>query len=132
MLNRVILMGRLTADPEHKQTPSGISVTSFSIAVDRNYNGKDGNRQTDFINIVAWRNTADFICRPFSKGQMIAVEGSVQTRSYEDKNRNRRTAVEIVADSVSFCGDRRQETASDTEEIDENSFEEISDDDLPF
>lgn len=132
MLNSVVLIGRLTADPEHKQTPSGISVTSFSIAVDRNYNGKDGNRQTDFINIVAWRNTADFICRHFSKGQMIAVEGSVQTRSYEDKNRNRRTAVEIVADSVSFCGARRQETASDTEEIDENSFEEISDDDLPF
>ena len=132
MLNSVVLIGRLTADPEHKQTPSGISVTSFSIAVDRNYNGKDGNRQTDFINIVAWRNTADFICRHFSKGQMIAVEGSVQTRSYEDKNRNRRTAVEIVADSVSFCGDRRQETASDTEVIDENSFEEISDDDLPF
>ena len=96
MLNSVVLIGRLTADPEHKQTPSGISVTSFSIAVDRNYNGKDGNRQTDFINIVAWRNTADFICRHFSKGQMIAVEGSVQTRSYEDKNRNRRTAVRCV------------------------------------
>ena len=132
MLNRVILMGRLTADPEHKQTPGGISVTSFSIAVDRKYNGKNGTRQTDFINIVAWRNTADFICRYFSKGQMIAVDGSIQTRSYEDKNRNRRTAVEVIADSVSFCGDRMQETASDTEEIDENSFEEISDYDLPF
>ena len=103
MLNRVILMGRLTADPEHKQTPSGVSVTSFSIAVDRNYSNKDGNRQTDFINIVAWRNTADFICRYFSKGRMIAIEGSIQTRNYEDKNGNKRTAFEVVADQVYFA-----------------------------
>lgn len=103
MLNRVILMGRLTADPEHKQTPSGISVTSFSIAVDRNYNGKDWKPPDDFINIVAWRNTADFICRYFSKGRMIAVEGSIQTRNYEDKNGNKRTAFEVVADQVYFA-----------------------------
>ena len=90
-MNNVVLIGRLTADPEYKQTPSGVSVTSFSIAVDRNYIDKDGTRQTDFINIVAWRNTADFICRYFSKGRMIAIEGSSQTRKYEDKNGNKRS-----------------------------------------
>ncbi len=103
MLNRAILMGRLTADPEHKQTTSGISVTSFSIAVDRNFSGRDGNRATDFINIVAWRQTADFICKYFTKGRMIALEGSIQTRNYEDKQGNKRTAVEVVADQVYFA-----------------------------
>lgn len=107
MLNRVILMGRLTADPEHKQTPNGVSVTSFSIAVDRNFNGKDGNRQTDFINIVAWRQTADFVCRYFTKGRMIALEGSIQTRNYEDRNGNKRTAFEVVADQVYFADSNR-------------------------
>lgn len=108
MLNKVILMGRLTADPEHKQTPSGVSVTSFSIAVDRNFSGKDGNRQTDFINIVAWRNTADFICRFFTKGRLIVVEGSLQSRNYEDKNGNKRTAFEVVADQVYFADSGKQ------------------------
>lgn len=103
MLNRAILMGRLTADPEHKQTPSGISVTSFSIAVDRNFSSKDGTRATDFINIVAWRQTADFICKYFSKGRMIAIEGSIQTRNYEDKQGNKRTAFEVVADQAFFA-----------------------------
>ena len=103
MLNKVILMGRLTADPEHKQTPSGVSVTSFSIAVDRNFSSKSGERTTDFINIVAWRNTADFICRYFSKGRMIAIEGSLQTRNYEDKNGNKRTAYEVLAEQVYFA-----------------------------
>ncbi len=103
MLNRAILMGRLTADPEHKQTPSGISVTSFSIAVDRNFSSKDGTRATDFINIVAWRQTADFICKYFSKGRMIAIEGSIQTRNYEDKQGNKRTAFEVVADQAYFA-----------------------------
>ncbi len=103
MLNRVILMGRLTADPEHKQTPSGVSVTSFSVAVDRNFSDKSGNRATDFINIVAWRNTADFICRYFTKGRMIAIEGSIQTRNYEDKQGNKRTAFEVVADQAYFA-----------------------------
>ena len=110
MLNRVILMGRLTADPEHKQTPSGTSVTSFSIAVDRNFNGKDGNRQTDFINIVAWRQTADFICRYFTKGRMIALEGSLQTRNYEDRNGNKRTAYEVLAEQVYFADSNRSDS----------------------
>lgn len=131
MLNRVVLMGRLTADPELKYTQSNTAVTAFQIAVERSYS-KGDERQTDFISVVAWRKTAEFITRYFSKGQMIAVEGSIQTRNYEDRNRNRRTAVEVIADNVSFCGDRKQETASCAGEIDENSFEEISDDDLPF
>lgn len=107
MLNTAIIMGRLTADPELRTTQSGISVTSFTVAVDRAYKSGD-ERQTDFINVVAWRGTADFVSRYFSKGQMIAVQGSIQTRNYEDKNGNKRTAVEIVADNVSFCGSKNE------------------------
>lgn len=99
MLNRAILMGRLTADPDLRQTPNGVSVATFSLAVSRNYN-KD---QTDFINIVAWRQTADFVGKYFSKGQLVAVEGSIQTRSYTDKQGNKRTAFEVVADQVYFA-----------------------------
>lgn len=99
MLNRAILMGRLTADPDLRQTPNGVSVATFSLAVNRNYN-KD---QTDFINIVAWRQTADFVSRYFKKGQLVAVEGSIQTRSYTDKQGNKRTAFEVVADQVYFA-----------------------------
>lgn len=107
MLNTAIIMGRLTADPELRTTQTGLSVTSFTVAVDRNYKSGD-ERQTDFINVVAWRGTADFVSRYFKKGQMIAVQGSIQTRSYEDKNGNKRTAVEIVADNVSFCGSKTE------------------------
>jgi len=108
MLNRAVLMGRLTADPELRQTPNGISVLSFSIAVDRTYGGKNGERQTDFINLVAWRQTAEFISRYFSKGQMIAVDGSIQTRNYTDKQGNNRTAFEVVIDNASFCGSKAE------------------------
>lgn len=101
MLNRAILMGRLVADPELRQTPNGVSVCSFRIAVDRNYS-KDRERQADFIDIVAWRQSAEFVSRYFTKGKMIIVEGSIQTRSYEDKQGNKRTAVEVVADNVQF------------------------------
>ena len=103
MLNRVILMGRLTADPELKQTPNGISVVSFSLAVDRNFTGKGAERQTDFINCVAWRQTAEFISRYFGKGRMMAVEGSLQVRNYTDKNENKRQAVEVVVDQAYFA-----------------------------
>ena len=102
MLNRVILMGRLTADPELKKTNSDISVTSFSLAVDRNY-GKGADRQTDFINCVAWRQTAEFISRYFQKGRMIALEGSLQTRNYEDKTGAKRTAYEVIVDQAYFA-----------------------------
>lgn len=103
-MNKVILMGRLTADPELKTTPSGISVTSFSIAVDRNYVKQGEERQADFINIVCWRQRAEFVCRYFTKGQLIALDGSIQTRQYQDKNGNNRTAFEVVADNVYFTG----------------------------
>ena len=102
MLNSVILMGRLVADPELRQTPNGVSVCAFRIAVNRNFTGKDGKQQADFIDIVAWRQSAEFVSKYFAKGKMIIVEGSIQTRSYEDKNGNKRTAVEVVADNVQF------------------------------
>ena len=103
MINRVVLIGRLTADPELKTTPAGVSVCSFSIAVDRGYVKQGEERKTDFINIVTWRGTAEFVSRYFSKGKLIAVDGSIQTRNYEDKQGNKRTAFEVVADNVSFC-----------------------------
>ena len=103
MLNRVILMGRLTADPELKQTPNGISVTSFSLAVDRNFTSRGAERQTDFINCVAWRQTAEFISRYFGKGRLMAVEGSLQVRNYTDRNENKRQAVEVVVDQAYFA-----------------------------
>lgn len=108
MLNCAVIMGRLTADPELRTTTSGISVTSFSVAVDRSYVRPGEERQTDFINVVAWRQTAEFVTRYFHKGSMIAVQGSIQTRNYEDKTGAKRTAVEIVADNVSFCGSKNE------------------------
>lgn len=126
MLNTAILMGRLTADPELKTTNSGISVTSFCVAVDRRYQ-KDGEKQADFLNVVAWRQTAEFICKHFRKGQMIAVQGSIQTRNYEDKNGNKRTAVEIVAENVSFCGSK-SESENTTQNAPRPSVNTIADD----
>lgn len=102
MYNRAILVGRLTADPELKQTPNGISVTSFTIAVNRSYTSKGGERQTDFLDVVAWRSTAEFICRYFSKGRAILVEGAIQTRTFVDKQGQNRRAWEIVADNAHF------------------------------
>lgn len=101
MLNKAILMGRLVADPELRQTPNGVPVAPFRIAVERNY-VKDRERQADFIDIVAWRGTAEFVSRYFRKGTMMIVEGSIQTRNYEDKNGNKRVAVEVIADHVLF------------------------------
>lgn len=115
MLNTVALMGRLVADPELKTTPSGVSVTSFRIAVDRSYSSREGGeRQADFIDIVAWRGTAEFVCKYFTKGQMIALQGRIQTRSYEDKQGNKRMAVEVVAENVHFCGSKRESGSGDT------------------
>ncbi len=107
MLNRVILMGRLVSDPELKTTGSGLSVTSFRIAVDRNYVKAGEERKADFIDIVCWRNQAEFVCRYFGKGAMIAVEGQLQTRTYQAKDGTNRYVVEVVADNVSFTGERR-------------------------
>ena len=100
MLNRVILMGRLTADPELKTTPNGVSVTSFSIAVDRSYVKSGEERKADFFNIVCWRQNAEFVCRYFSKGSMIAVDGQLQSRSFQAKYGSKSYFVDIVADNV--------------------------------
>lgn len=109
MLNVVALMGRLVYEPELKTTPSGINVCSFRIACDRNFARQGEQRQADFIDIVAWRHTAEFVCKYFQKGSMIAVEGSLQTRQYQDKNGNNRTATEVLASQVSFCGGKAAE-----------------------
>ena len=102
-MNTVCLMGRLTADPELRHTPTNVAVTSFTLAVDRAYQPKGQERQADFINIVAWRNTAEFVCRYFHKGNRLALQGSLQSRQYTDKDGNKRTAYEVVADNVFFC-----------------------------
>ena len=132
-LNKVIIAGRLTADPELKTTPSGISVCSFSVAVDRRYS-KD-NKQTGFINIVAWRSTADFITKYFSKGNSICVCGSIQTRNYTDKNGNKRTAVEVVAEEATFCEGKKDNVTATPEakaDTDQSEYEPVEGDDLPF
>ena len=108
MLNVAAIMGRLVADPELRHTPSDVAVTTFRVAVDRSYQKPGAERQADFIDVVAWRGTAEFVCKYFQKGSMIAVTGSIQTRNYEDKQGNKRTAFEIVASDVSFCGSRRE------------------------
>lgn len=131
MINNVTLMGRLTADPVLKTTNSGLEVCSFCVAVERSYKADNGEKQTDFINITAWRQTAAFVCKYFQKGQMIALTGSIQTRSYEDKNGNKRTAVEVVANNVSFCGSKSDNAAavkSDAVPVGIDAAE----DDLPF
>ena len=102
-MNAICLMGRLTGDPELKTTQSGVSVTSFSVAVDRAYRSKDQERQTDFINCVAWRNTAEFISRFFHKGQRIALQGSLQSRKYTANDGSQRTVYEVVVDNAFFC-----------------------------
>lgn len=137
MLNKAILMGRLTADPELKTTPQGTAVTSFTLAVERNYSKEE--KQTDFINIVAWRNTAEFICKYFTKGQLVAVEGNIQTRNYTDKDGNKRIAFEILAEQVYFAEKKTRidenTNLNEAQEITVNSqgFEEIEDDaELPF
>ena len=144
MLNIAVIMGRLTADPELRTTPNGVSVTSFSVAVNSNYQKAGAEQQTDFINCVAWRQTAEFISKYFHKGSMIAINGSIQQRSYTDKDGNKRTAFEIVVDNANFCGSKAESGAAggfapanapaSFSNVDTGDFEEISmsDDDLPF
>ena len=112
MLNKVILMGRITADLELKKTASGISVTSFSIAVDRTYVKQGEERKTDFINCVAWNKQAEFICKYFGKGSLIVVEGELQTRQYQAKDGSNRHITEIVISNVYFTGERREQNNS--------------------
>lgn len=129
-MNRIIMMGRLTADPQVKTTNSGVSVLAFSVAVDRDYTPKGAEKQTDFINCVAWRQTADFIDRHFTKGQMIALEGALQGRIYEDKNGVKRTAWEVIVDRVHFCGGRNEGAKESTNGVD--IVPNAEDEDLPF
>lgn len=140
MFNLVVLTGRLTADPELKTTANGLSVTTFSIAVDRRYRSGE-ERQTDFINIVAWRQTAEFITKYFKKGSLIGIEGSIQTRRYQDKNGNNRTAFEVIANNVQFVESKRDSATPSVGEpasfsnADVNDFADLgdaTDDDLPF
>ena len=148
MLNNVVLMGRLVADPELRHTPNDIAVTSFTLAVNRSYVKSGSERQTDFIDIVAWRSTAEFVSKYFHKGQLVAVQGSIQTRTYQDKEGNKRKAFEIVADNVYFAESKRDsanynnDTYADISQNaqpsayasgDADDFQEVpSDDDLPF
>ena len=107
MLNKIIVMGRLTRDPELRRTQSGLSVTSFSVACDRDFKSQSGEKETDFIDIVAWRQTAEFVCKYFSKGRMAIVEGRLQIRDWQDNNGNKRRSAEIVADNVYFGDSKR-------------------------
>ena len=140
MINNIVLTGRLTTQPELKTTTNGISVLSFSIAVERNYSS-GGERQTDFINCVAYRGTAEFISRYFSKGEMIALTGSLQMRKYETQQGEKRTVYEVLINEVSFCGSKSTAPTSESQEI-IPSFEKVSNEisgnqmfdnlDLPF
>lgn len=141
-LNNVTLMGRLTYSPELKSTPSGVSVLRFQIACDRNYQAQGQERQADFIDCMAWRQTAEFISRYFHKGDMIGIEGSIQTSNFTDKDGNKRKSVDVVANNASFCGSKQQSNSNPNLNVapptyasaDNSDFEEIvdEDDDLPF
>ena len=144
MLNKVILIGRFTRDPELRSTPQGTSTCSFSLAVDRNYQSAGGERQADFINCVAWRQTAEFISKYFQKGNMVCVEGSIQTRSWKDNEGNNRYATEVVVDRSYFVESKKsaQESSamgSSAPMFNDSPFGNLpdptplgTDDDLPF
>ena len=112
MLNKIILMGRLTRDPELRRTGSGTAVTSFSLAVDRDFKSQTGEKETDFIDIVAWRGTAEFVSKYFTKGRMAVVEGRLQIRDWTDRDGGKRRSAEVIADNVYF-GDSKREGGSD-------------------
>ena len=131
MLNNVIIMGRLTRDPELRRTQGGTAVTSFTMAVDRDFKSQSGEKETDFIDVVAWRNTGEFAAKYLAKGRMAAVEGRIQVRDWQDKDGNRRKSVEVVADNVYFADSKRD--SKPQESRDDQAFDEIEDDgDLPF
>lgn len=125
MLNYVVIMGRLTAAPELRTTASGQSVTSFILAVDSDYIKQDGTRDTSFIHFVAWRQEAEFICKYFDKGRLMAVKGTLQTRKHKDKNGMERETVDVTVERAYFCGDKKTETPKEPEELPDTS-------DLPF
>ena len=116
MLNKIIIMGRLTRDPELRRTGSGTAVTSFSLACDRDFKSQSGDKETDFIDVVAWKNTAEFVSKYFSKGRMAVVEGRLQIRDWTDKAGNKRTTAEVVADNVYFADSKRSESNDNQKE----------------
>lgn len=131
MLNNVVIMGRLTRDPELRRTQGGTAVTSFTMAVDRGFKSQSGEKETDFIDVVAWRNTGEFAAKYLAKGRMAAVEGRIQVRDWQDKDGNRRKSVEVVADNVYFADSKRD--SKPQESRDDQEFDEIEDDgDFPF
>lgn len=139
MVNIVALTGRLTYEPELKSTPAGVSVIRIQVACDRNYQAQGQERQADFIDCVAWRNTAEFISRNFHKGDMVGIEGTIETSNYTDKDGNKRKQVEVKINNVSFCGSvnrgGQNAPAPSYASADDSDFEEIvvdDDDDLPF
>ncbi|MBR5114047.1 MAG: single-stranded DNA-binding protein [Oscillospiraceae bacterium] len=142
MLNHIVLMGRLTRDPELRHTQQGTSVASFSLAVERDYSSKDGGqKQTDYIDIVAWRSTADFVSRYFTKGQLVAVSGRLQIRDWTDRDGGKRRSAEVVAENVYFAeGKRNRDSAPDSDYSEaysvppiEQGFTALEDDgELPF
>ncbi|WP_302760742.1 single-stranded DNA-binding protein [Christensenella hongkongensis] len=143
-MNKAILVGNLTKEPEQRTTSSGIAVASFTVAVNRRYKTQDGQQQTDFINCVAWRGTAEFVAKYFSKGSRIGVVGTIQTRTYDDQNGNKRYVTEVVADEVEFAGDKAQNqdmqkpteqesrTADELFAEDLVDFQPLDDSKLPF
>ena len=136
MLNRIVLVGRLTRDPELRHTGNGTAVVSFSLAVDRDFKSQGGEKETDFVDIVAWRSTADFVSKYFTKGRMAVVEGRLQIRDWKDKDGSNRRSAEVVAEHVYF-GDSKQRAESDTASAPPASgdFREVPEDEegeLPF
>ncbi len=136
MLNYISIMGRLTKDPELRRTPAGLAVASFTVAVDRDFKDGNGERETDFIECVAWRGTAEFVERNFTKGKMIIVAGRLQIRKWEDKNGNKRSTAEVVADNVYF-GDSKKDSGDKYETVMSKPTQDFAvldgdNDDLPF
>ena len=131
MLNKIIIMGRLTRDPELRRTGSGTAVTSFSLACDRDFKSQSGEKETDFIEVVAWKNTAEFVSKYFSKGRMAVVEGRLQIRDWTDKAGNKRTTAEVVADNVYFADSKRSESNDNQKENFNALSGRVSDDFVP-
>ena len=137
-MNKAILVGNLTKDPEMRTTPSGVSVTSFTVAVQRRYKDADGERQADFISCVAWRGTAEFIAKHFIKGQKIGIVGSLQTRTYDDQNGVRRYVTEVVVDEAEFVTSKAQNSGTNKQSAEDlfgedlSDLQQIDDEILPF
>ena len=131
-LNKIFLQGRLTRDPELRRTGCGTAVTSFSLACDRDFKSQSGEKETDFIEVVAWKNTAEFVSKYFSKGRMAVVEGRLQIRDWTDKAGNKRTTAEVVADNVYFADSKRSESNDNQKENFNALSGRLSDDFVPI